>query len=84
MNTLPPSERLYKTTDFLTMVILRYLGFTNICINSSFFSERKTMAFARSSKLEDALRSFFGDEISVNPRRFYDCLRDTKRELSSN
>ena len=82
MNQRLDSQQIFATHDLGLCCALLTLGFSITKLDDS-DSGRVGFLFTRGDELDQAVEDYWSDKITVNPKQYFNFLKDTKSRLYS-
>lgn len=76
------TKKEYRTTDFVLTISLLSLGFKVIKLEK-IGSGKITFVFNPSEALSETIDAFWQDELSINPKTFFNCQKELKARMYS-
>lgn len=81
MNNKPTKNDFFSTSDLCLSACLLCLGFKLDTIEKS--QPKSTFIFLRTEGLDKVIQAFWGGEVRVEPKAFFNCLKELKSRLYS-
>jgi len=73
----------FKTYDLALASALVSCGFSIDGIEKTQYNGKSSFIFHRTDKLDEIIQSYWADDLSVNPKAYFDVLKHIKTRLYS-
>lgn len=71
----------FRTYDLALASTLVALGFSDLSIEATPYSNKVSFVFSDQPELREAVKGFWANGLSVNPRRYFDAIKHLKSRI---